>query len=311
MLITPVALLIYNRTDLTEKVFAAIRRARPAKLYIIADGPRNPEEKIHTEATRAATEKIDWSCDVVRLYSNEHLGCRQRVISGLSEVFTAEARAIVLEDDCLPHPDFFEYCETLLHHYEGDERIGTINGTCIPGMIKNTKEFSCVFTRLSIVWGWAAPQKVWKLVDPALKDWDQLRQTNWLGSIFPGQPELVKGLSALFDKARAGYDDWSPAFLFALLKNNLLNIHPAENMITNMGFGPRATHTHRMTLNSNLLHGSGWSHHHRALVQHDAAADQLIFETMFQPSHEDDESLIGSFFSNAWHRIKELVIGGE
>lgn len=311
MLITPVALMIFNRADLTEKVFAAIRRARPAKLYIIADGPRNADEKIRTDAARAATDNIDWACEPVRLYSEDHLGCKERVLSGLNEVFAKETRAIVLEDDCLPHPDFFEYCETLLHHYEGDERIGTINGTCLPGFVTNSKEFSCVFTRLSIVWGWAATRRVWNFVDPSLKDWDQLKQSNWLSTIFPGQQQLVKGLTALFDKARGGYDDWSPAFLFALLKNNLLNIHPAENMITNMGFGPRATHTHRMTPNSNLLHGSGWSHHHRAVVQHDAAADQLIFDTMYQAQDEDDESLIGSFFSNTWQRIKEMVTGGE
>jgi hypothetical protein len=308
MLITPVVLMIFNRPDLTEKVFAAIRKARPAKLYIIADGPRTTDEKVRTDAARAVTDKIDWVCEPVRLYSETNLGCKNRVLSGLTEVFAREERAIVLEDDCLPHRDFFEYCETLLNHYKGDERIGTINGTCLPGFTTNSQECSCVFTRLSIVWGWAATRKIWNLVDPDVKDWDQLRQTDWLKNIFPGRELLVKGLTNMFDRARGGYDDWSPALLFALLKNNLVNIHPAENLVTNMGFGERATHTHRMTPSSNLLLGSGWSHHHRATITHDAAADQLIFETLYAHLAEE-ESIFGTFFHSAWDRLKALVGG--
>jgi hypothetical protein len=287
-------------------VFSAIRKAKPAKLYVIADGPRNADEKIRTDAARAVTDKIDWFCEPVRFYSENNLGCKERIISGLNEVFAHEENAIVLEDDCLPHTDFFEYCETLLHHYKGDERIGTINGTCLPGFTTNPQEYSCVFTRLSIVWGWAATRRVWNLVDANLKEWDELKKNDWLTSIFPNRDLLVKGLTNMFDKACAGYDDWSPAFLFALLKNNLVNIHPAENMITNMGFGERATHTHRMTPSSNLLLGSGWSHHHRALIKHDAAADQLIFETLYAHLAEE-ESVIGSFFTNAWDKLKALV----
>jgi hypothetical protein len=306
MLSIPVALIIFNRPDLTEKVFANIRKVRPGKMYIIADGPRTADEQIRTDAARAVTDKIDWDCQAIRIYSETNLGCKDRVISGLTELFDREERAIVLEDDCLPHSDFFEYCETLLNFYRDDERIGTINGTCLPGFTTNLRESSCLFTRLSIVWGWAATRRIWKLVDADLKDWDHLRQTDWLKNIFPDRELLVKGLTTMFDKARAGYDDWSPALLFALLKNNLLNTHPAENLITNMGFGERATHTHRMTPSSNLLLGAGWSHHHRAKIQHDAAADQLIFETLYAHLSEE-ESGMGSFFSSAWDRLKALV----
>ena len=308
MLRTPVAIILFNRPDLTEKVFAAIRKARPAKLYIIADGPRTADEQIRTDAARAVTDKIDWDCEPVRLYSETNLGCKNRVLSGLTELFAREEQAIVLEDDCLPHRDFFEYCQTLLHQYRNDERIGTINGTCLPGFTTNPQECSCVFTRLSIVWGWAATRRVWNLVDADLKDWVQLRKTDWLKTIFPNRELLVKGLTAMFDKARAGYNDWSPALLFALLKNNLLNVHPAENLVTNMGFGERATHTHRMTTSSNLLLGSGWSHRQGAIINYDPAADQLIFETLYA-HHAEEASDIGSFFSSAWNRLKGLVGG--
>ena len=39
-LATPVLFLIFNRQDTTTQVFSAIRRAKPSRLYIAADGPR-------------------------------------------------------------------------------------------------------------------------------------------------------------------------------------------------------------------------------------------------------------------------------
>ena len=41
MIKTPVASLIFNRSDTTEKVFAAICQARPPKLLVVADGARS------------------------------------------------------------------------------------------------------------------------------------------------------------------------------------------------------------------------------------------------------------------------------
>ena len=40
-LTTPVLFLIFNRPETTEQVFSAIKKARPTRLYIAADGPRS------------------------------------------------------------------------------------------------------------------------------------------------------------------------------------------------------------------------------------------------------------------------------
>ena len=42
---TPVALIIFNRPDSTEKVFEAIRQAKPQKLFVIADGPSSRKNR--------------------------------------------------------------------------------------------------------------------------------------------------------------------------------------------------------------------------------------------------------------------------
>lgn len=61
---TPIVFIIFNRPKETARVFAEIRRVKPPKLFIIADGPRSANEKPLCEAVRAITENIDWACEV-------------------------------------------------------------------------------------------------------------------------------------------------------------------------------------------------------------------------------------------------------
>jgi len=116
---TPVAFLIFNRPDPTARVFEEIRRARPSKLLVIADGPRpdHPEDANRCAATRAIIEQVDWDCEVLKNYSDNNLGCEHRVSSGLDWVFNIVEEAIILEEDCLPHPTFFRFCSELLPRY--------------------------------------------------------------------------------------------------------------------------------------------------------------------------------------------------
>ena len=132
MLKTPVAFIIFKRPDTTKKVFETIRQIKPSKLFVIADGPR--EEKRETEkcaATRAIIDSIDWDCEVLKNYSDLNLGCKKRVATGLDWVFSIVEEAIILEDDCVPHPTFYRFCEKLLEKYRDDKRIMTICGTNI------------------------------------------------------------------------------------------------------------------------------------------------------------------------------------
>src|SRR6185295_3256318 len=126
---TPVAFLIFNRPDTTARVFEAIAAARPRTLLVVADGPRadRAAEAEQCRATRAIIDRVDWACEVLVNYADENLGCKRRVSSGLTWVFEQTSRAIILEDDCLPHPTFFRYCEELLDRYEDDERVMSIS----------------------------------------------------------------------------------------------------------------------------------------------------------------------------------------
>jgi len=135
---TPVALLIFNRPDLTRIVFDAIAQVKPRQLFIVADGPRCPEEVIKCQQAREAVKKVEWECEVFTNFSDENLGCKHRISTGLDWVFSKVEEAIILEDDCLPTQSFFYFCQTLLEHYRHDTRVMHISGNNFQGGRKRT-----------------------------------------------------------------------------------------------------------------------------------------------------------------------------
>jgi hypothetical protein len=239
---TPVAFIIFNRPDTTEKVFAEIRRARPPRLYLIADGPRTPEEKALTDASRAIAEQVDWRCDVVKLYSEENLGCRRRVISGLDAVFAQEEQAIILEDDCLPDPSFFTFCETLLHRYCNEESVMHISGNNFQ-QGKWVGDGDYYFSRYSHIWGWATWKRAWaNFSDYIVLDTDFFE--HHIETLFGSDITEVAYWQMMSARVnRPGYSAWSFHWQFAIWKSGGKCILPNKTLVENIGFGAFATHT--------------------------------------------------------------------
>ena len=127
----PVLLVIFNRPETTDKVFAAIKQYKPEKLYIASDGPRENktnEEEIVISTRKIITENIDWPCEVKTLFREKNIGCGYGVSTAISWFLEQEEYGIILEDDCYPSPSFFPYCEELLLKYKDDDRIKMIGG---------------------------------------------------------------------------------------------------------------------------------------------------------------------------------------
>ena len=241
---TPVAFLIFNRPDTTEKVFEAIRQAKPPKLLVVADGSRSdrPGEAEKCQAARAIIDLVDWNCEVLTNYSDVNLGCQQRVSSGLDWVFNTVEEAIILEDDCVPHPSFFLFCEELLNYYRDDERIMVISGDNFQFGRKRT-EYSYYFSRYNHCWGWATWRRSWHHYDIEMKLWPKIRDGNWLRYLLE-EPRAVKYWSKIF---QATYDEdinsWAYRWTFACWIQSGLTVLPNANLVSNIGFETEGTHT--------------------------------------------------------------------
>lgn len=243
---TPVAFIIFKRPHTTERVFEAIRQAKPPKLFVIADGPRADYdgEAEKCEATRAIIERVDWDCEVLKNYSDINLGCAKRLPSGLDWVFNQVEEAIVLEDDCLPHPTFFPFCQELLERYRDDERIGTIIGQNLQFGRKRT-EYSYYFSIYNRCWGWATWRRAWQYFDFDMKLWPEIKERQFLNDILIGDHKAVRYWNQLFQDT---YDRhistvWDYQWTFTCWLRSQLSIVPNVNLISNIGFGNDATHS--------------------------------------------------------------------
>lgn len=242
---TPVAFLVFNRPETTRRVFAAIQAAQPARLLVIADGPRpgHPTDSRNCEEVRSIVSNVTWPCQIETNFAAENLGCRPRVISGLEWVFSLVEEAIILEDDCLPDPSFFPFCAELLARYRDDARIAMIAGTNpIDG--EYSLPSSYYFSRISHIWGWATWRSAWARYDQYLEAWPELKASNLLAQIFDDKV-TVRYFSAIFDAMHAGTgpNTWDYQWFYTNLFQNSLAIVPKKNLVTNIGFGPDSTHT--------------------------------------------------------------------
>ncbi|MBF2066615.1 MAG: glycosyltransferase family 2 protein [Calothrix sp. C42_A2020_038] len=274
--LTPVAFLIFNRPDLTNIVFEAIREAKPQKLLVVADGPRFPEEAEKCEKARAVIQKIDWDCEVLTNFSETNMGCKRRVSSGLDWVFSEVEEAIILEDDCLPAPSFFNFCQTLLERYRYDERIVMIGGTNYQ-LNQSRTESSYYFSKYAHIWGWASWRRAWKHYDVDIKTWPEYKKQNAISSICEDSYEQKYWTSIFDDVFKGNVDTWDYQWVYTCWSQNGLSIIPNYNLISNVGFRPDATHVPCESPWANLPTSDIHEINHPLFVYRNKIADDYTF----------------------------------
>jgi len=249
---TAVLFIIFNRPDTTQLVFEEIRKAKPAKLFIAADGPRlNREGDVQKcSKTRKIVEQVDWPCEVKTLFQPENLGCKRAVSSAIDWFFEHVEEGIILEDDCLPHPSFFSFCETLLEKYRTDERVMMISGDNFQNGVERG-DGSYYFSRLSHIWGWATWKRAWQFYDVTMLSFPAFKQQNRIADIFENK-DIQNYWINIFDKVYEDQiDTWDYQWTYAVMCQNGLSIMPNKNLISNIGCG-NADATHTIEINHHL-----------------------------------------------------------
>lgn len=296
---TPVALILFNRPDLTRRTFEAIAGARPKKLLLIADGPRpdHAGEAERCQEARRIVERIDWPCDLQQNYSSTNLGCRRRVSSGLDWIFERENEAIVLEDDCVPDPTFFPYCSTLLERYRDEDRVVHISGTR-PGVrsLDTTPGVgaSYWFSKYPQIWGWATWRRAWQNYDVTMRDWPPFAESREFRKFCPDKVERQYWRN-VFEKVYQGtLDTWDVQWLLACWRSGGLSATPFHNLIRNEGFRPDATHTksdHGGNLCQSLEPLETIAHPNS--IKADRAADRRVFNTFYGGQYLRSRGMLG------------------
>jgi len=278
-----VLFLVFNRPDTTAQVFEAIRKAKPPRLYVAADGPRadKPGEHEKCEQVRLIASQVDWPCELKTLFRHRNLGCKNAVSSAITWFFEQEEQGILLEDDCLPHPDFFTFCETLLKRYRDDERIFVITGDNFQASQLRGKA-SYYFSKYNHCWGWATWRRAWRHYQGDLRFWPEWRKSAMWKRQTPDKVER-RYWERIFARVRAGQiDTWDYPWTGSVWYHGGLTATPNVNLVSNIGFGPDSTHTASAdSLLAEIATAALGEIIHPEKVVQDRAADRYAFDHVF------------------------------
>ncbi len=241
---TPVLLIIFNRPDKVERLIDSLRPIKSKKVYVSADGPREdvPTDNVRCTLAREAISKIDWPCEVFTNFHERNTGADFGPEKALNWFFDNVDEGIVLEDDCLAHPDFFRFTEDMLSRYRDNEKIMMISGNNFQNGISRG-EGSYYFSKYPSTWGWASWRRAWKHYDTKTSDYVEFMNKNTLDTICQSDNEK-KYWTKFFEKINSGkLEHWDIKWIFAIWNNNGISITPNVNLVKNVGFGYDATHT--------------------------------------------------------------------
>jgi len=284
---TPILMIIFNRPEKTRIVFDAVRRIRPAKLYVAADGPRPDYESdaLKCAQARQIVDDVDWACDVKTIFRDKNLRCGKGVSSAINWFFEHEEEGIILEDDCLPSRSFFYFCQELLERYRHDTRLMHIGGNYFLNGSAREASYSYYFSRNGFVWGWATWRRAWKLYDYEMGNYSELKRDGYFDSFFTSPLERMYRMRK-FDQVAAGeIDTWDYQWELARFMSSGLAIVPTVNLVKNIGFDTEATHTVKKSKSLALDAGEiEFPLRHPRFVVRDLERDKLSFSHLFKDS---------------------------
>jgi glycosyltransferase involved in cell wall biosynthesis len=237
---TPVLLLVYNRPEKTKRVLERLKELGVSRVYVSGDGSKNDRDLVFVNEVKSSIDEFE-SIISARNFSNQHLGCKTGVLSGIDWFFNQVEEGIILEDDCLPNEAFFNFSQKLLEGYRNDKAVTMISGNNPLGNWHSGPGY--FFSRIGHVWGWATWKTKWQALDPELPDYDAFVANKGFEKAF-GPTHLAQSRKQLTAKALSGeIDTWDYQWNAHMLMCGGLAAIPSKNLIENVGFDELGTHT--------------------------------------------------------------------
>jgi len=240
------------------------------------------------------------------------MGLKRNVSAGLDWVFSQVERAIVLEDDCVAHPDFFLFCDELLERYADDHRVSVITGNNFQNGQKRG-DASYYFSKYNHCWGWATWRRAWKYYQEDIPFWPEWSKSkDWLEKT---NDKVERHYwTKIFKRVRAGkIDSWAYLWTGSVWYHGGLTATPNVNLVSNIGFGDDSTHT--ASIDSPLAAmktGAIGDIFHPVEIIQDLNADRFVFDHNFGGhAYRFPQSLLRlprRIISFIYRRVKRMLI---
>jgi len=242
-----VLLIFFSRPGCFSKVFEQVKKARPSKLFLYQDGPREGNEK-DVKGIRKCREialDIDWECEVHTFFQEKNVGCDPSEYIAQKWAFSHVEKCIVLEDDDVPSQSFFPFCKELLDKYEHDERVNMICG--MNNLESVDSPYSYLFTLTGSIWGWASWRRVIDKWEPKYDLLESKKDVELISNYMRCNNFDVKMfINKWRTNKNSGVEHYEALNGMSQLAEHRLNIVPTKNMIINIGNTPEGS-THSMS----------------------------------------------------------------
>jgi hypothetical protein len=242
----PILIIAWKRPKQTKELIKKIKEINADNLYIACDGARNKNYDDYYKVKKTKELLLKSFDDINKkkyLFSKYNQGCKVGVSNAINWLFENEKEGIILEDDCIPHLDFFRFCKEMLEKYREDKRIWSITGHNQQNNIKRGNG-TYYFSKYPRSWGWATWKRSWVKYDRDIKDWPIIRSKGILKNQFTNNYEFKfweKILDNIYHHNLP--NTWDYQWTLYSFLNSGLTIVPNKNLIKNIGFDEDATHT--------------------------------------------------------------------
>ncbi|TQD23860.1 glycosyltransferase family 2 protein [Methanolobus vulcani] len=242
MKLAPIALFVYNRPNHTHQTLENLIKAPEFKdsvLYIFCDGAKTEEDVSAVQNTRKLIHSYDLKNTII-IESENNKGLARSIVEGINYVLQKHDKIIVLEDDCVPTPDFLNFMNFCLSYYESDERIMNVSGYASPIEIPEDYPYDIYFSYRSSSWGWSTWKRAWAYYS---NNPNILKMIESSSSIKKKLDRAGLDLYPMIKKQTSGKSDsWAVYWSINIILKDGLCIFPVKSRIRNIGNDGSGTH---------------------------------------------------------------------
>ncbi len=235
------AIFSYNRSWCTKQSLEALHNCRviPEKLFLFHDGIKNECDREEWENVENIIREVDW-CEKEIITARANKGLAKSIANGVSYMFESCDAVIVLEDDCIVHPQFMEFMIGALEKYTEDNNVFSVSAYCEPVRIEKD-EYDAYFTGRISSLGWGTWKERWVKFDfdyCLLKRIKKNEATNEQLNIW-GQDLQATIVENVLGRA----DSWAVFWALKSIEEGGYNIAPYESLVDNIGFDGSGVHS--------------------------------------------------------------------
>lgn len=242
-----VLLVFFVRDDTFKKVFESVRHARPKKLLLWQDGPRDgrKDDLEGIKKCRKIAESVDWDCEIHTHYNEKNLGCDPSTFLAFKWAFSIVDKCIILEDDQVPSQSYFQFCKELLDKYEFDERISHICGYNVFGDAEwCPNDYLFAYSGSGAWASWRRVADSWEDKYEFLHDEYALNNLKYK---YGKRSDIWIKNAVRHEKT--GKEFWESIIGMGCAINSRYAIIPKYNLVQNLGISDNATHSSVNDLN--------------------------------------------------------------